>query len=234
MTIIQNPLNNIKHIEDNINEIDGILSVLYQSKEQALEYMKEEWGEEGELLDGLEENPLPNTFVIQVKDIQYTKDIYDKLEDINEIEDIKINTEVVDKLIGINKFIRMTGLIIISVLIFMSIFIISNTIRITVAARKREINIMKYVGATNGFIRGPFILEGIILGLLGSGIAGLVINYGYKYIFTIISEQLYVIMTIYMIPPHIVYNDILLLFASIGIGIGVLGSVLSLRKYLRV
>jgi len=105
---------------------------------------------------------------------------------------------------------------------------------ITVAARKREINIMKYVGATNGFIRGPFIIEGILLGVIGSGLSVLAINYGYKYLFSNINEKLYVIFTVYMIPPYGLANDILIMFTAIGVGIGVLGSVLSLRRFLNV
>lgn len=134
----------------------------------------------------------------------------------------------------ISNFIRISGLVVISILILVSIFIISNTIKLTVVARKREINIMKYIGATNGYIRGPFILEGIFLGAIGSLLAILVVYLGYKYISLFVNEKLYVLFTIYMIPYYEILDDIVIMFTAIGMGIGVLGSIVSLRRFLNV
>lgn len=224
----------IDNIGKEIENIKGVSDVLYQSKDIALQSMIEQWGEEGSLLQGLEVNPLPNTFVVRFEDIKYSETVVLKLEGLAGIEDIKINMDVVNKLLSINDFVRIAGLIITSILIFISIFIISNTIKITVAARRREIKIMKYVGATNSFIRGPFILEGMILGLVGSLLAIGIVNFSYKYIFDLLAEKFYVILTVYMIPPSVLYNEIYMIFGSIGIGIGILGSVISLKKYIEV
>ncbi|RKD30089.1 cell-division protein [Thermohalobacter berrensis] len=224
----------IEKIGEAIKENEGVLSVIFQSKERALENMQKQWGEEGYLLEGLEENPLPNSYIIQLKDIKYANSVVDHIQGLVGIEEIKYYRDIVEKMISIANFVRIGGIIVTSILLFISIFIISNTIKLTVAARKREINIMKYVGATNGFIRGPFIVEGIILGFLGSVLAILIVNFGYQYIVDILNKKLYIFFTVYMIPYKVLYDDIIMIFTSIGVGIGTLGSIVSLKKYLNV
>lgn len=224
----------IEKIGEKLRELDGVLAVIYQSKEQALEVLKKEWGSEAYLLEGLEKNPLPNSYIIQLKDIKYTDDVVNHINGLTGIEDIKYYKDIVEKMMTISNFIRIGGLVVISTLIFVSIFIISNTIKLTVAARRREINIMKYIGATNGYIRGPFILEGIFLGAIGSLLAILVVYYSYKYLSLVINEKLYVLFTVYIIPYYEILDDIMIMFTAIGVGIGILGSIVSLRKFLNV
>lgn len=224
----------IDKLGDDIKEIDGVLTVIFQSKEQALEVMKQRWGDEAYLLEGLEDNPLPNSYIIQLKDISYADEVVSCLQGYSSIEEIKYYKDIVEKLMTIAYFIRMGGLILIGILVLISIFIISNTIKLTVAARRKEISIMKYVGATNGFIRGPFIIEGMLLGLIGSCLSVVVINSGYKYLFTTINQKLYVLFTIYLVPYKVLYDDILIISLAIGVGIGILGSIVSLRKFLKV
>ncbi len=224
----------IEKIGEKLRELNGVLAVIYQSKEQALEVLKKEWGNEAYLLEGLEKNPLPNSYIIQLKDIKYTEDVVNYINGLTGIEDIKYYKDIVEKMMTISNFIRVGGLVVISILILVSIFIISNTIKLTVAARRREINIMKYIGATNGYIRGPFILEGIFLGAIGSLLAILVVYCSYKYLSLVINEKLYVLFTVYIIPYYEILDDIAIMFTAIGIGIGVLGSIVSLRKFLNV
>lgn len=224
----------IEKIGEKLRELNGVLAVIYQSKEQALEVLKKEWGNEAYLLEGFEENPLPNSYIIQLKDIKYAEDVVNHINGLTGIEDIKYYKDIVEKMMTISNFIRIGGFVVISILIFVSIFIISNTIKLTVAARRREINIMKYIGATNGYIRGPFILEGIFLGAIGSLLAILVVYYSYKYLSLVINEKLYVLFTIYIIPYYAILDDIIIMFTAIGVGIGVLGSIVSLRKFLNV
>ncbi|MFA5524418.1 MAG: permease-like cell division protein FtsX, partial [Tissierellales bacterium] len=174
----------IEKVGQAINDSDGVSSVIFQSKEQALEIWKEEWGDQGYLLEGLEgqeENPLPDSFIIQLFDIEYADSVADKIKGFNSVEEIKYYKDIVDKLMSVANFVRIGGLVLIGILVLISVFIISNTVKITVAARRREIGIMKYVGATNGYIRGPFMVEGVLLGLVGTGIAILITFYGYKY-----------------------------------------------------
>lgn len=224
----------IDKLGETISSFDGVASLRFQSREQALEIMKEKFGDEGYILDGLETNPLPDSYIIQLSKIDNAEAVVERLRGLNGIEDIKYYRDIVEKLMSVANFVRYGGLIIIAVLMFISVFIISNTVKITVAARKREINIMKYVGATNGFIRGPFIVEGILLGLIGAAISILAITHGYKYLFTSINDRLYVLFTVYMVPHYSLFNDIVIIFTAIGVGIGILGSVLSLRRFLNV
>lgn len=158
----------LNNIEKRAKNNEGVLSVIYQTKDQALQNMKEEWEEEAYLLEGLESNPLPNSFIIQLKDIEYADLIVEKVNGLEGIEEVKYYKDIIEKLLIFANYVRGGGLIVIGILVFISVFIISNTIKITVTARKREINIMKYVGATNGYIRGPFIIEGVLFGLIGA------------------------------------------------------------------
>lgn len=224
----------IENIEDELNGIDGIKSVVFKSKGQALQEMKEDWGDEGYLLEGLESNPLPDTFIVQLENIEDTGMVTKSIEKLDGIDKIQYNQDIIEKLILIANYVRTGGLIIVAILLLVSVFIISNTIKLTVTARKREINIMKYVGATNGYIRGPFIIEGVLFGLVGALISILLVNYGYEYFFNAVSDRLYVLFTIYLVPPAALIKDISIIFISIGAGIGALGSLISLRKFLNV
>lgn len=225
----------ITGVSDKIKEIPNVKEAEFLSKEDALAEMKESWGSEGYLLEGLEsENPLPHSFIVKIDDLDRSNEVVEKLGEIEGITETNYYKDVVERLTKIANFIRIGGLVVIGVLIFISVFIISNTIKITVAARRKEIGIMKYVGATNGFIRGPFIVEGVVLGLMGMTVALAIVYAGYKYIFGIITEKLYHIMAAYMIAPHQIFGDLLIIFLTIGVGIGMLGSVISLKRYLNV
>ena len=191
-------------------------------------------GDEGYLLEGLEENPLPHTLILKLKDIEYAEDVVKSIENLEGIEEIQYNYDIMEKLVLFTNYIRTGGLAIVLILILVSIFIISNTIKLTVTARKREINIMKYVGATNGYIRGPFVIEGVVFGLIGAIISILAVNYGYNYFFNAASDKLYVLFTVYLVPPKALMQDIVIIFTAIGAGIGALGSLVSMKRFLNV
>lgn len=224
----------IKFIEEETSDNEGVLSVEYESKETALKDMQEDWEDEAYLLEGLEPNPLPNSLLVQLTDIEYANAVVDKVSNIEGVEEIKYYKDIIDKLLLFANYIRIGGLVITIILVFVSIFIISNTIKITVTARKNEINIMKYVGATNGYIRGPFIIEGLLFGLIGAGLSILIVNFGYDYFFNSISSQLYVLFSVHLINPASLIQDISIIFLSIGAGIGALGSLISMKKFLNV
>ena len=222
----------LNKIESEAKNNEGVLSVRYQSKDQALANMKEDWEGESYLLDGLEPNPLQNALIIKLKDIEYADSLVDKVKGLEGIDEVMYNADIINKLVLTANYVRGGGLIIIGILIFVSVFIISNTIKITVTARKREINIMKYVGATNGYIRGPFIIEGILFGLIGAITSILIVNYGYGYFFNTVSDRLYVLFTVYLVPPMALMKDVSIIFIAIGVGIGALGSLVSLKRFL--
>lgn len=225
----------LNEIENNAKNNEGVLSVIFQSKDQALEIMKKGWGDEAYLLEGLEEdNPLQDTFIVKLKDIEYADSVVEKVEKLEGIDEVKYYKDIIEKLVAFANYIRGGGLIIIGILIFISVFIISNTIKITVTARKNEINIMKYVGATNGYIRGPFIIEGVLFGLIGAILSILIVNYSYSYFFNTVNDKLYVLFTVYLVPPVALIKDISIIFIAIGVGIGALGSLVSLKRFLNV
>lgn len=221
-------------IEKETENNEGVLSVTYESKEKALQDMKEEWENEAYLLEGLEPNPLPNSFIVQLEDIEYADSVVGKIDNLEGVEEVKYYKDIIEKLLLFANYIRIGGIGITVILVFVSVFIISNTIKITVAARKNEINIMKYVGASNGYIRGPFIIEGVLFGLIGAGLSILIVNFGYDYFFNSISNQLYALFTVHLLPPESLIKDISIIFVSIGAGIGAMGSLVSLKKFLNV
>jgi len=224
----------IEEIENRVKESDKVISVIFKSKDQALEEMKKSWGDEGYLLNGLETNPLPHTLIIKLKDIEYADSVAKSIENMEGIEEIQYNQDIIEKLVLFSNYIRNGGLVVVSILLLVSVFIISNTIKLTVTARKTEINIMKYVGATNGYIRGPFVIEGLLFGLIGAVISILIVSYGYNYFFNAASDKLYVLFTVYLVPPKALMKDVMIIFIAIGAGIGALGSLVSMKRFLNV
>lgn len=224
----------IREIGEEINGIDGTMAIVFQSKEYALENMKEQWGEDGKLLDGLSKNPLPNTYVIQLKDVSYATSVINKIQQKDGIEEVKYYKDVVEKLISTAEFIQSFGMIVIIILLLVSIFIIQNTIKITVSSRKTEIELMQYIGASNGFVRGPFLFEGIVLGSIGAVFAIIIVLNGYDYLVKFANEKLFTMLSVYLIPARLISVDILIIFITIGVGIGILGSIVSLKKFLNV
>ena len=224
----------IEEIGEQIEKIEGIQDVYFISKEEALERMKKDWGENGYLLEELESNPLPNSYVVKLQNIEYTEQVIRQIKNIQGLEEVKYYKDVMDKLLKITKFIRLTGTIIIAILIIISMVVVINTIKLTVIARRREINIMKYVGATNWFIRWPFVVEGVFLGLFGAAIALGVLGLGYQKVFDLITQKIYILLTPYMMPATLLMDDLLVIFVVLGAGIGALGSIFSMKKFLNV
>jgi cell division transport system permease protein len=227
----------IQQMGEDFKNIDGVLAVAYQTKDYALEQLKEDWGEDAELLEGLKQNPLPNTYVVQLKDVSYSDEVIKKLESYEGVEEVQFYKDAVNSLITIADFIKKTGTGIIAVLLFISIFIISNTIKITVLNRQKEIELMQYIGATNGYVRGPFLIEGVVLGIIGSVAAILCIMFGYKYLINYMAGKYVALlsgMSGYMIGVDMILPDLVIIFLTIGIGIGILGSLISLKKFLSI
>lgn len=228
------PATDIDKIKTKVENLPGVKSVTYESKSDALERMKASWKDNAYLLEGLEENPLPSSLIIYLDDIYYAESVLAGIQGTNGIEEIKSYQDIVEQLLSITEGIRKTGIVVIFVLIAISTFIIHNTIKLTVNSRNREINIMKYVGATNWFIRWPFLAEGTILGLIGALIASGFMKFAYDYVFELMHSDFYVLVSAYVIPPFDLMQDVLFLFVIIGAGIGALGSIWSMRKYLNV
>jgi len=225
----------MKNIGDQILAIDEVNEVTFESKEQALEKMKQDWDKYSSVLSGLEDrNPLPNSYVVGIDNLIYSDSVVRTLNKIEGIEQIKYYRDVVDTINNLTEFVRNLGLAIITILLFVSTFVINNTIKLAVNARKTEVQIMKYVGATHWFIRWPFILEGTILGLIGAGIASGLIYVGYSYTYASLTTNFYTMVAQYIIPVEGIMRDLLQVFIPVGAGIGALGSLWGVRKYLNV
>ncbi|ADV79180.1 MULTISPECIES: permease-like cell division protein FtsX [Thermoanaerobacter] len=222
----------VSQIGNEIKSIHGVTSVVFESKEEALQKFKQQLGDKSYLAEGLEkDNPLPQSYIVKVKDANLMKNISNKIKQINGVDKVSYGQDVVDKLLGIIKIIRIVGLSIILILFIISIVIISNTIKLGVFARRREINIMKYIGATDWFIRWPFLIEGIVLGLVGALLSVVILALIYGYMLDIINNKL---MVFKLLPLEKIAGDIIVYFSIIGAIIGALGSGLSIKRFLNV
>ncbi|MDI3480578.1 MAG: cell division transport system permease protein [Tepidanaerobacteraceae bacterium] len=217
----------IARLNTEISSISGVKQIKFVSKEAALEEFKQQVGKE--LLEGID-NPLPNSFRIKVEKPQDVARVAGEIQKLQGIEEVKYGKGVVEKLFKIIYWIRILGVAIMAVFAAVSIFIISNTIRLTVFARRREINIMKYIGATDWFVRWPFLLEGMMLGFIGSAIAIGILAGGYSYLYNIVKLN---VPMISLIPINEFY-EYALGFLAIGMFIGAFGSSFSIRRFLHV
>lgn len=228
---------------DKIKAMPEVKQVTFITKEEGIKYMREKFGESAGLLDGLEgdENPLNDSFIVELKQpsLQGLETVAKKIEDLNgtanpkPIEKVEYGKGSIEKLFQITSIVRNVGLVFVILLSITSIFLISNTIKLTILNRRREISIMKLVGATNQFIRWPFFVEGALLGLIGSLIPIGVLLYGYYEIVISTREDLGLVMINLLTIPEVSYILVGIILA-IGIVIGIWGSTLSVRKYLKV
>lgn len=211
---------------------NGVEEVSYRSREMALEELKVRWGSSGYLLDSLTENPLPNSIIIKLKNLEAADDIAKAAKAMDGIEDVKYYKQTVDKLMGITRFIQLAAIILMLFLIVVSVVVVSNTIKLTVFNRAREISIMKYVGATNWFIRGPFLTEGIIIGLVSAAISVGISALIYKKVVGLIGDDVFSVLSMPMVPVEFLTYNLIWIFAALGISIGACGSIVSMRKFL--
>ncbi len=222
-------------IADMIQKLDAMPEVSlveFVNKDQALLELKARWGDNGYLLDGLNQNPLPNSIKVKVTRLEDADKVVSLAKTFTGIEDIKYYQSTVDKLISVTDSIQMAAMIIIAFLVIVSVVVVSNTIKLTVLAREKEISIMKYVGATNWFIRGPFLTEGIIMGLISAGIAAGAVAFIYSKIVENFSQQTAVLFSSGMVSEGFLIGNLIWIFIALGISIGALGSMLSMRRFL--
>ena len=224
-----------KEIGQKIQELDGVNTIEFISKEQALGQMKEKLGEKSYLLDGYEQNNVfPASYIITVTDLTKIDNVINEVKQMEQIKKVTSSNETISTLVKIAKGVKLGSYVIITVLVAVSVFIISNIIKLTVYARRKEISIMKYVGATNGFIRWPFAVEGIIIGLISGAISlGIIAT-----LYLLIAQNVNFISFLSKIGLSLLefsmFNLILIVYLVLGVGIGILGSTLSMRKYLKV
>ena len=222
----------IKQIALNYEEEDGVSKVEFRSKEDAMEIMKQRWGDSGYLLDNLGNNPLPNSLIVYVESAETAKMVAESAVEFNGVEDVKYYQETVEKLTQTTDFIQLASFVIMIFLVLVSIVVVSNTIKLTVFARAKEIRIMKYIGATNWFVRGPFFVEGIIIGLIAAAISTGLVALIYDNVMSIIGADIIRILSVPIVPLDYLATNLAIIFAALGVGIGSCGSVVSMRRFL--
>ncbi|ADG06863.1 permease-like cell division protein FtsX [Kyrpidia tusciae] len=221
----------IKAVQQWLVARPDVARVTFVSKEQGLANLRASLKQDSNLLDGLDkQNPLPDKFVVQAKDPRMTGQVAAAIEKLPEVDSVRYARDMVERLFQVTRIVRDIGLIFIVGLLFTAMFLIANTIKLTIFARRREIEIMKLVGATNGFIRWPFLVEGIFLGALGALLPIVVIVVAYRYLVDAVPSFYY----FQLVPAHPLLEQMAALLLGVGAFIGVWGSVVSMRRFLRV
>ena len=250
-------------MEKQIKALDGVNTVTYKNKEKALESFKESMKDYKDAVVGMdsENNIFPASFVITLTDLEKNDEIQEKvikigksflteeavdeqiaeilgdseIEEPTIIKNITTSNQTIETLIKIARGVRITIAVIFAILLIIAITIISNTIKLTVHARRKEISIMKYVGATNSFIRWPFVVEGIIIGIFAAIITLIIVGFVYDFVIqTIEASVVLQEMNIALLQFAELAKSISVVYAALGIGVGVIGSSISMKKYLEV
>lgn len=223
----------LQKLQDSILKVEGVKDVKYKSKETSFEDMKDSWGDDAYLLDGVK-NPLDDYFVVTINDPDNIKSISNKILKIEGIGKIEYHQDIMQNFLDISNKVQKFGGLLISFLLLICLVLISNTIKSRVLSKKEEIQIIKYVGASNAFVIAPFIVEGFIIGTLGSALAigtcifiySRVIQSGVTNINSIIGNSI--------LPLTSISSSLLLVLLITGIVVGMLGSILSVKKHLKV
>lgn len=225
----------VNKLIDEIAGDENVKRVTYVSKDEALEQFKSEFSDDASFLDEIPgDNPIPASLTVDIKELSYGKNIENKYKDNKIIEDHKYLYDFITKMMKVETGVKYVGAVIVSILLLISVLIIHNTIKIAVSNRHREISIMKYVGATNRYIRGPFLIEGILFGVIGAAIATFLTSYLYGFIFEKVNPQLVKMTEVDLVNLGIIKSDLFIIFLCIGISIGYLGSLFSTKRFLDV
>jgi len=228
------PANDVNNLISEIGSDERVKKIQYTSKDQALDSFKEGLGEKAYILDSLPENTLPASLVVTLKDLSYASEMASEIKEHKGIERVDYHYELVQKMMVFEKGIKYIGYAIVLILLLVSVLIIHNTIKIAVTNREREINIMKYVGATNSYIKGPFLIEGVIFGVVGALIAFLIVYYGYEFLYGEVNVKIQNLFGMSISTPDKIRNNLSVIFVCIGAGIGYLGSLVSTERFLDV
>ena len=212
----------IQQIEEKIRAVEGVSTTVFKSKEAALDQMKEKFGDKQDLLAGFEENNIfPASYVVTLTDLSLSGKVQEEISKIENVKKITSKDETVSTLIDLANGIKIVTGVILVLLVVISIFIIANTIKLTVHARRKEISIMKYVGATNNFIRWPFIVEGMIIGIIASTISIVLVGIVYNYIAqSLVNADFMKMINMSLVGFSEMLSSIILVYMLLGIGIG--------------
>jgi cell division transport system permease protein len=222
-------------VKSDLEKRTEVREIEYVSADQAWEGFKEEYL--GEYADGFTENPLADSANLQIylNDVSLQPALVSYIESISVVREVNRSEVTATTLSGLNLLIAYISGGIILILLLVSVFLISNTVTMGIAVRKDEINIMKYIGATDFFVRAPFVVEGILIGLIGSLIPLVIIYFVYTHVITYVASRFTMLSSLLnFLPVETVYNNLIPISLAIGIGIGFFGSFITVRKHLHV
>ena len=216
-----------------LSGMEEVDEVYYLDKDTAMEQWKaQKWGEDAYMLDGLVENPLPNSVEITVSELEDADRVVEVLSTFDGITKVNYYKDTVDKLIQVTDSLKVALLVIMAFLVIVSVVVVSNTVKLTVFARQREIEIMKYVGATNWFIRGPFLAEGIIIGIMSAGVSVGLTALVYSKVISLFALDLSLMIGMSLVPVNFMTFNLVWIFIALGVSIGACGSIISMRRFL--
>ena len=225
----------IAEIGDMIQKRTEVSKVIYVSADEAWDSFKDEYL--GEYSDGFTENPLADSanYEIYMADVSQQAQLVTYLESIEGIREVNKSEVTANTLSGVNMLIGYVSAGIIGILLLVSVFLISNTVTIGISVRKEEIEIMKYIGATDFFVRAPFVVEGIIIGLFGSVLPLIVIYVIYNNVVEYVGTKFQILNSLLQfLPVHTIFATLIPVSIGMGVGIGFIGSFVTVRKHLRV
>ncbi len=224
----------ISELGNKIKSLQYVNTAEYVTKEDALNTVKSWFKDNQSMIEPLaKNNPFKASYVVTLTDLTKINDVESEIKTFDNVKSITLRNDTINKLLNIANGVRTASAVILVLLILISIFIISNTIKLTVHARRKEISIMKYVGATNGFIRWPFMVEGIIIGVVAALISVCLLGVAYNYVAGQASGMVETIQ-ISLLQFSNLFNTLMITYLALGIGIGTIGSAISMRKYLEV
>ena len=217
---------------ESLKSIQGVSNAWYFTKEEAMEEFRVSWGEQAYLLDTLAENPLPNSIKVTLSDLSQADTVISIAQTFPGVEDVPNSQEFIDQILKITDGIQKGAIAIIVFLVIVSVVVVSNTVKLTVLAREREISIMKYVGATNWFIRGPFLAEGMLIGCFSALISVGLVMAAYTKIVEMVGQRALLLLSTSLVPAGFLTTHLFGIFLPLGISIGALGSIISMRRFL--
>lgn len=221
-----------EQIRQELETIDGVNNTVFESKETAMETLRERWGDNGYLLDNLKDNPLPDSFLVYVDNKEAADTAATESVEISGVNDVTYYQDTIDKLSKVTHFVEVGSLISMIFLIVVSVIIVANTIKLTVHNRSKEIGIMKYLGATDWFVRTPFLLGGIFIGLVSSAVATGLIYVVYSKVVDLIGADIVRMLSVNLVSTDYLVKNLLVMFIALGVGIGTCGSIISIRRFL--
>ena len=228
----------IQQIGALIQERPEVAQIQYESADDAWEKMKKEYFGDTDVADGFkDDNPLVNSsnYQVYLKDISKQAVIVAYIQTMDHVREVSQSEQAAKTLGSINKLVSGISIVIIVILLLISVFLISNTVSVGITVRKDEIGIMKYIGATDAFVRAPFLLEGMVLGVIGAAIPRVILYFAYNSAVTYVLTRFNVLMgVVEFIPVGRIYMTLLPIGLALGIGIGLLGSFWTTRKHLKV